>query len=777
MTTSQSPPSGLVALLKDPFMPGTNRINLAFVASYPPRRCGIATFTHDLATAITQTVNHEPLSQSGHVRIVAMNDRTDGYPYAPEVMFEVGQHQRADYRNAADVLNTGKIDAVLLQHEYGLYGGEGGEYLFDLLDRLQVPLVSTLHTILSQPTDKQREVLSRICQHSSHVVVMANRARDLLTERYDVPGDGIRLIHHGVPDVPFGDTEPFKKRFGLAGRPTILTFGLLSPGKGIELMVEALAKVVPDCPEVAYIVLGVTHPGVRRQSGESYRLSLESRAVQLGIQKNVIFHNRYVSHTDLCEYLQAADLYVTPYRNKEQITSGTLAYALAAGTAIISTPYWHAEELLANGRGRLIDFDDVDALAHGLRELLTDRDARETIRRSAYKYGRSMIWPEVGRQYADTIAEAHRMLADEKAKRPERKVLLRMSLPEVRPDHLLAMTDGVGLLQHARYSIPDRSHGYSTDDNARAVIVTAMLWCLFQDESLLPEMKKYLSFLHYAQPAGGGRFRNFMSYDRRWFDQDGSDDCQGRALWGVGHLVDHAPDDSTRMLAEQLFRQGIACAHTLISPRSWALSILGAHYYLRQVPDDAEVHAQMATLADRLNNALAEQESDDWLWLEDTVTYDNGRIPQALIIAGYVLEKPRMVERGLRCLEWLLGVQTGQRGVLSIIGNDGWLRRSGERAQFDQQPLEPAALIGACKAAYRASDDSRWLVEMRRCFEWYLGRNDLGVSLIDFKTRGCCDGLCSTGANANQGAESVVSWLISLLIMHEMETGDAPDIG
>jgi hypothetical protein len=354
---------------------------------------------------------------------------------------------------------------------------------------------------------------------------------------------------------------------------------------------------------------------------------------------------------------------------------------------------------------------------------------------------------------------------------------MRMSLPEPRLDHLFAMTDDTGMLQHALYATPDRRHGYCSDDNARALIVATMAWSLLADERVLPYLHIYLSFLHFAHIPETGRFHNFMSYDRRWLDEHGSDDCQGRTIWALGYLIWHAPNDSTRALATDLFRGAVSAFETLRWPRSWALSILGLHYYLRRFGDDVEIRAAKANLAERLNAVFAEHESDDWPWFEDSVTYDNGRLPQALIITGLQLGQEHLVDRGLRVLRWLLDAQTAREGHLSIIGNDGWLRRTGERAVCDQQPLEPAALIGACKAAYRASGDAKWLVEMRRCFEWYVGRNDLALPMVDFKSRGCHDGLEASGLNENQGAESVLSWLLSLLIMYEMQTGDAPEVG
>ncbi len=757
-------------------MTGSLKPRIAFVSSYPPRKCGIATFASDLAGAIaaeTASASAEPF-----VKIVAMSDRLGEYEYGADVLTEIFQPRRDHYRNAAEVINTSRIDHVSLQHEYGLFGGEDGAYIIELLDQIDVPVVTTLHTVLSDPTDSQRSVLSEICRRSATVVVMAERAKSILQDTYGVSRDRVEMIHHGVPDLPFGDTEPFKQRFGLSGRPMILTFGLLSPGKGIETMLDAMARVVLEHPDAVYVILGETHPGVRRDAGELYRISLERQAVELGIEKNVQFHNRYVSKADLREYLLAADCYATPYLAKEQITSGTLAYALAAGKAIVSTPYWHAQELLAGGRGRLVEFGDADGFAHALCDWLSDREGLLSVRRSAYEFGRTMTWSTVAQRYVDTFGRA----AGEEAvpaiaATPDRKVLMRLSLPELRLKHLFTMTDDTGILQHARYCTPDRTHGYCTDDNARALIVAAMAWSIFQDERVIAPMRTYLSFLSYAQTHNTGRFRNFMSYERRWLEEVGSDDSQGRAIWALGYLVSHAPNESIRALATEMFQRCEPTFDDLHYPRSWAFSILGLHYYLRHFADDGGMRERLSRLATRLNKAFEAYESKDWPWCEDPLTYDNGRLPQALIIAGTDLDRKDLRSRGLSSLRWLVDLQTTPQGNLSLIGSNGWYPKEGERARFDQQPLEPAAMIGACKAAFRASEDAKWLGVMRRCFEWYVGRNDLEVSMVDFKTRGCFDGLESQGTNKNQGAESLLSWLLSLLTMHEMQTGEVVDVG
>lgn len=758
-------------------MSNQTKSSVAMIGSYVPRRCGIATFTHDLSTAVASAVFDQPLRDCTRVGVVAMNDVDEVYPYGPEVVHEIRDHSKEDYRAAADFLNHSKFDVVCVQHEYGIFGGDAGEYLMALIDRLSKPIVVTTHTILAEPSPKQKEILSRLCERAGAVIVMAKRAHRMIADVYGVPVDKTHLVHHGVPDVPFGDTAPFKSRFEVAGRPMILTFGLLNQNKGIEIMLDALAKVAPDHPDVAYIVLGATHPGVKRESGESYRLSLEQRAVALGIQDNVIFHNRYVSLEDLCEYLRATDIYVTPYRAKEQIVSGTLAYAAACGTAVISTPYWYAEEILADGRGRLVDFGDADAMARELRTLLENDAERMQLRRAAYDFGRQMTWGHVANQYGeifDHVCRERKAQAIEITARP--KVAMRLSLPEARLDHLHRMTDDTGLLQHAIHATPNRHHGYCTDDVARGLIVTAMHYTLFRDESVLKPFHTYLSYMHYARTESG-RYRNFMSYGRKWLDKDGSDDSQGRVLWALGYVVDHPPEGLSRQLCEQLFEQAVPVFESVGFMRSLAFATLGCHYYLRRRPDASNIEHFMHDLAEKIAAAFDANASDGWPWFEDEVTYENARLSQALILAGLHFKDDRLLHRGRQALDWLLKVQTASDGHVSLVGNKGWLQRGKPKPDFDQQPVEIAALIGACKAAYRVSGDTRYLSEMRRCFDWFLGSNDISQPMIDFKSKGCYDGLKPDCVNLNQGAESLLSWLLSLLIMHEMQTGDPTSPG
>jgi glycosyltransferase involved in cell wall biosynthesis len=751
---------------------GTEHLSkIALIGNYLPRQCGIATFTTDLLTSLAKQA---PDSQ---VCAVVMNDVPEGYDYPPEVRFEIDQKKLSDYRLAADFLNMNQVDVVCLQHEYGIFGGENGNYVLELIAHLRMPVVTTLHTVLRDPTPGQKHVLRSICQFSDRVVVMSQRAVEMLQEVYGVPREKIVMIGHGIPDVPFVDPNFYKDVFGVEGRKVILTFGLLSPGKGIEYMIDALPEIVAQHPDVVYIVLGATHPHVKRQSGESYRMSLLRRARENGVDSHVIFHNRFVELSELCEFLGAADVYVTPYLNKEQIVSGTLAYSLGAGKAVVSTPYWYAEEMLAEGRGRLVPFRDSKALAREINDLLTNEVERHAMRKRAYTFTRDMVWSEVARKYH----EIFRVVKEERAARPRAVFRTRTvefpprEMPPIKMDHLLRLTDDVGILQHAKFAVPDRYHGYCTDDNARALIAVLMAQELTSEatcsgRSLNDLAFLYLSFLHYAFNEQTRRFRNFMAYDRRWLEEAGSEDCHGRAVHGLGVAIGLAKSEHLLGAAMPIFEMGLSAIEEFSSPRAWAFGLIGAQAYLSRFKGDSEVRRISERLARRLYTMWVDQATPDWCWPEPYLTYENARLPQALIVAGQAFENNEMITAGLKSLEWLAEIQRDPRGHFVPVGNRGWYSRGGERARFDQQPVEAQAMMEACRAAYVATQERKWADYAQLCLDWFLGRNDLSVPLYDEVTGGCCDGLTPDGPNRNQGAESTLAWLITLVNAYEMNS-------
>lgn len=743
---------------------------IAFLGDFLPRLCGIATFTYDLSEA----VSHELPDADCYVG--AVNDRLEGYDYPSQVRFELQEKELDSYRRAADFLNFNNADLLCVQHEFGIYGGPAGSHLLTLLKEVRMPVVTTLHTVLNEPNPDQRAVMTALAHRSERLVVMAEKGAEILRETYGVADSKIDVIPHGIPDIAFADSKLSKAQFGVEGRHVMLTFGLIGPGKGIENVIEALPAIVAAHPEVVYLILGATHPQLLANEGEDYRLSLQRLARDCGVGQHVIFHNRFVSKEDLLEFIAATDIYATPYLNEAQVTSGTLAYVFGAGKAIVSTPYWHAKELLADGRGKLVPFRDPGAIARAVVELMEDPEGTQAMCGAAHAMGRRMIWPEVAKRYIETFREVC----------AERKPLPRRSfaewtlhsrpqtLPPQKLDHVARMSDRTGILQHAIFNVPNFHEGYCTDDNARALIL-----CNLMDEvggqppseSLNRLSTSYLAFLAAALDYETGRFRNFMSHGRQWLEKVGSEDSHGRALWAAGMGAGRSRDAGHRKLAAQLFNAALPVSTGLTSPRAWAFALLGIHEYLRHFPSTEEIDATRVDLTRKLIERWHETETEEWPWFEASVTYENARLCQALILSGQWMPDLEAVAIGIRALRWLASIQTTETGCFRPIGSNGFFERTGERAQFDQQPVEAQAMVSACLEAHRATRDADWLVEARRAFEWFVGRNDLRLSLYDFTTGGCSDGLHHDRISENQGAESTLAFHLALT---EMNAADQP---
>ena len=737
--------------------------DIAFIGSYTPRRCGIATFTADLLNA---TKKEAPNAQ---VWAIATNDIDEGYDYSDDVRFEIAQNSIKEYQLAANFLNMHRVDAVCLQHEYGIYGGDDGKFVLELLSWLNVPAVTTLHTILAQPNDNQREVMKGLVSYSDRLVVMSKKGRRLLQDVYGVPRRKIVHIPHGIPDVAFIDPNYYKEQFGVEGKQVILTFGLLSPNKGIEYMIEALPEIVATHPEVVYIVLGATHPNVKKNSGEDYRIALKMRARELGVEQHVIFHDRFVSLDELCEFLGAAAIYVTPYLNQEQITSGTLAYAIGTGNATVSTRYWHAEELLDSGRGRLVPFSDSRSLADNIIELLDRPSDLHRMRKSAYEFSRGMVWPKVAAKYLQLFQQIKldRQKKPRPSFHPSQYISSATELPEIKLDHLRTMTDDTGMLQHAIFNVPRREDGYCTDDNARALIVTTLAQELLLDNRELEELSnRYLSFVYHAYDSETKCFRNFMSFDRRWTEEKGSEDSHGRAIWCLGAAINRSKSEKQICMAMELFKGALTTAEALKAPRAMAFAIIGIEEYLHRFGGDLEARHVAEHVAAKLFKHWQQKQSKKWPWIDDKLTYANGKIAQGLLVAGRLLNNQEATDSGLRVLDWLIDVQMDEKGYFVPIGNQGWFPKKGSRARFDQQPIEAQAMIEACIEAYQVTNDMKRSEQAMIIFEWFLGRNDLKTAAYDFSSGGCHDGLQPEGVNQNQGAESTLAWLMSLIDMY-----------
>ena len=733
-----------------------NRI--AFIGNYLPRQCGIATFTTDLCEAIA--------TEYAETTCIALpvNDLEAGYAYPPRVRFELTEKDIDSYRRAADFLNINNVDLVCLQHEYGIFGGRAGSHILALLRELRMPIVTTFHTILRDPDPDQRRVLEEVAALSDRLVVMSERGSEFLQEVYGVQPEKIDLIPHGIPDLPFVDPSFNKDLFGVEGKLVLLSFGLLSANKGIENVIAALPAIVARYPNVVYIILGATHPHVILHEGESYRLSLQWLAQEKGVEGHVIFYNLFVSLKELVEFIGAADIYITPYLNPAQIVSGTLAYTLGAGKAVISTPYWYAEEMLADGRGALVPFQDPAAMAAQVIDLLDNEAKRHAMRKRAYVSGRAMIWPQVARRYMESFDRAraerrHFVPPGFTAKALDQRP---SELPPVKLDHLRHMTDETGILQHALFTVPNYREGYTTDDNARALMVSTLLEELGSGEAV-ELTSRYLAFVWYAFNAETGRFRNFMDYQRHWLEASGSDDSHGRALWALGTVLGRSNTPALPSMAGRLFEQALPAILDTTSPRAWAFALIGIHEYLQRFAGDRMASQVRDELAGRLLTLYQSHRSEEWRWYEGGLSYCNAVLPHALLLCGQSIPNAAMTEDGLESLSWLAGLQRADAGHFVPIGSNGFYARGGERARFDQQPVEAQAMVSACLEAHRITGDKRWRKEARRAFEWFLGRNDLHLPIYDPTTGGCRDGLHPDRANENQGAESTLAFLQSLL--------------
>ena len=745
---------------------------IAVIGNYLPRHCGIATFTTDLCEAIA--------AEYGTARLLALpvSDTEEGYDYPARVRWSLAQDDVASYQEAAEFLNFHNIDMVCLQHEYGIFGGPAGSHILHLLRGLKMPVVTTLHTVLREPDADQLVVMEEIAELSDRLIVMSQLSSQFLQEIFKVPASKIDMVPHGVPDLPFLDPNFYKDRFGVEGKAVLLTFGLLSPNKGIESVIKAMPQILSKHENVVYLVAGATHPHILRREGDKYRASLQALAREVGVASQVIFHDRFATPEEMAEFIGAADIYVTPYRHEAQVVSGTLAYALGAGKAIISTPYWHAIELLDEGRGALVPFQDPGAIAQKTIELLSTPALRHAMRKRAYLFARDMIWKKSAQGY---MASFSRVRSDRMAT-PRVQFSARSTgkslnqLPELKLSHVNALTDDTGMLQHAIFTIPNRAEGYTTDDNARALIFTVLLNQLGVEPTSLsaaanPDWAfRYMAFLEHAFNPRLKRFRNFLGYDHQWLEEQGSEDSHGRALWALGTLLGRSGNPGLRGAAGRLFEFSVPAVVEFHSPRACAYALLGIQEYLHSYVGDRDAQRVRSALGQRLLDMYESVHRPEWKWFEDVVAYGNARLPQALLLAGSACGNEPMISAGLDSLEWLMETQRcPANGHFVPIGSEGFYRQGGEQARFDQQPVEAAGAVSACLQAYRVTGDDRWRVDAWSAFNWFLGDNDLQLPLYDSATGGCRDGLHPDRANQNQGAESTLSFLMALLEMSSLQ--------
>ncbi|MBX9859288.1 MAG: glycosyltransferase family 4 protein [Sphingomonas sp.] len=719
--------------------------HIALIGNFLPRKCGLATFTTDTYNALSESF---PDLQ---VDVYAMDDHPGRYAYPPQVTGAIPQDDLAAYLATARAIENSGAQALWLQHEYGIFGGAAGEHILTLLDRITLPVIVTLHTILEKPNADERRVMEGLLRRAARVVVMAERGREILTRVYGAANRQILTIPHGVPDRTFADTALFKPRFGWQGKRVIFTFGLLAPNKGIETMIEAMPAIVAAHPKAHYMVLGATHPNLVAHEGEAYRDRLKALAVERGVADHVTFIDFFVEHEELIDFLQAADIYATPYVNPAQITSGTLSYAVGVGKAVVSTPYVHATEILADGHGLLVDFGDSAAFARAIIALLDSDSEREALSARAYARGRTMLWPCLATK---AVAEIAAMLDQA----PRRLAKPPAALPPLKADFAAVerMSDATGMLQHAIYSVPDRRHGYCIDDNARALMLVAKMDDL-PEAAVDKWMTIYAAFVQHAWNPHARRFRNFMRFDREWCEDVGSEDSNGRTLWAIGTVVRHATLHKHRDWAMAMFDYTASLALDLGSPRAQAFAMLGACEILACVPGHALAMKILERFSAEHLALLAEARRPEWEWFEIVLAYDNARLPEAMIRAGVALGRADLVDTGIATLDWIMAQQTSPEGRFRAVGTESFGRAYEAPLQFDQQPLEAQATVEACAATFEATGDARWIDEAMRAYRWFLGANDLDLALTSSNDGGCFDGLTPNGLNRNQGAESILA--------------------
>lgn len=730
---------------------------LAVIGTYVPRKCGIATFTADLVEQLG--LHHGEID----IDVYALDNRASGIAYEG-VADTIDQADAQDYVRTARRINESGVDAIWLQHEYGIFGGDAGDMVCDFVDRLAAPLIVTLHTVLAEPSEKQRAILSHLLSRASQVMVMSRHSADLLISLYGVGRERLCVIPHGAPDRPFGRQEQFKQILGLGNRPVLMTFGLLGPGKGLETVIEALPAIAQRHPDVLYRIVGATHPDLVAQHGEAYREGLQELAATLGVADKVEWVDRFVDTGELLDQLEACDIYLTPYPGLQQSTSGTLSYAVALGKAVVSTPYLHARELLADGVGELIEPGSSGAIASAVIDLL-DRPGRlETMQRKAYLKGRETIWPR--------FADASASLVEKVAAQPLTRSGRVFATPGLKG--LFSMCDDVGLIQHAIGTVPDRSHGYCVDDNARALLLMNRIDGIEPDQAARWS-DVFSAFLQHAWNEDKKCFRNFMAYDRTWLEECGSDDSNGRALWALGDTASRGRSEDLRWWARGLFDLALEGFARVDSPRAVAFGMLGAVGRIEGEGDHAGALSLLERGGAMLDTLLRESRRPDWAWFECVLGYDNTRLSQALIEAGRILKREDWVQSGLSSLRWIAERQTSTKGQFRPVGSDSF-HQPHDILPFDQQPLEAHAAIDAAASAHRAEPCAFWYEHAITAYRWFLGDNDRGAMLADIASGRCRDGITPRGANRNCGAESILAFQLAhqgVLALARVQRGES----
>lgn len=720
---------------------------VALIGGFTPRRCGIATFTADVHASLKAA---QPNLQ---IHVYAMTPAQSAIAFDASVRATITEGDPQSYIDAAHHIDMSKADVVWLQHEFGLFGGPAGDMVLELTDRIAAPLVITLHTVLAKPNPDQMRVMRRLIAQASKLVIMSERSRDLLGSVYGADSDQIVLIPHGVPDRPFGRSAIFKSKLGFEGKDVLLTFGLLSPGKGIEAVIAAMPAIVAEHPNLLYCIAGATHPNLLTTEGESYRGKLKTLASTLGVAQHIHWLETFLETELLLDLIEATDIYITPYTGADQSTSGTLSYALALGKAVVSTPYVHALELLSDDHGIIVPFNDSDAIATQVIGLLNDKERLSALQRRAYDKNRDMIWPAFAARCLDVLNDV-------------RISIISAPIPAaVGIDGLLRLCDDTGILQHSIGNVPDRAHGYCVDDNARALMLTHKY--KGYSATVRQLSTTFAAFVESSWNEDRREFRNFMGFGRNWLEEIGSEDSCGRTLWALGSTVRFAPSAGLRHWAQGLFDRTISSAETFGSPRAIGFAMLAADHVLEVDNKHKAASSILAAGADHLLTLFGNSKRGGWTWFEDVLAYDNCRLSEAMIRAGVRLGRVDVQQCGIETLRWMTNLQKAPGGYFRPVGSSSFGKPYLKPYPFDQQPVEVWAAIDAASAAYDLSQDESWLNEARRAYDWFSGANDRGLAVADPQMGTSHDGLNHHGINLNEGAESVLAYQHATIAIRE----------
>lgn len=740
-------------------MTKSNTPCILYVSSFPPRECGIATFTRDLTDAVDKE-----FSPGIKSKVLAINDNgTSIYNYPRKVMLQINETNIEDYLNTANDINRlNQIKLVNIQHEYGIFGGDWGNYLLPFMELLKKPVVITMHTVLPRPQEKLKKLTQSIINRSAAVVVMTKTAARLLENSYGIGKSKIFIIPHGVHNITFPSKSKAKKKLNLSDRFVLSTFGMLNRDKGIEYAIEALPEIIKEFPNVLYLVIGATHPIVLKQEGERYRNKLKKLVVKLGLKDYVKFYNKYLSVPELIEYLKATDIYLSPTLNPRQSVSGTVSYALSCACPVIATANQYAKDVIEpNHRGILVGFRKAKEIEKALFDLLRDKQARKEMGKNAYFYSRHMTFQNVALSYFKLFNDLAKIVPKEKGK-----------LPAINLSHIKTLTDKFGIIQFATHTKPDQHSGYCLDDNARALLGCAMYYKPNPSKNVLNLINIYFNFIKFSQKPNG-EFHPFVNYNKTFNADEGeSEDSFGRAIWTLGYVASggHLPDDF-RKKAAKIFNKAVKSALNIKSLRAIAFVLLGLCLAEEKESDPGRL-LLVKKLADKLAKGYLKQTGEDpkknWHWFENCLTYSNYKLPEALLRAYQITKDKEYLSVAESSLKFLMKISF-EKGYFSPIGQDGWFFRNGKRSYFDQQPEDTASAVEALLAAYQITKKKDYLNKAKLSFEWFLGKNHLNQMIYDEATGGCYDGLGKYSINFNQGAESTISYFLARLAMDDVK--------